>query len=203
MHNWGAGKARLMSGLSALLQLLDLACHTHSNQLCKNYRLHWFLVFICECLWVCMRVLMSGCGTVGTVCICAIPAYLKYTHWVYIHREMWTYLLSVYEVCAGVLSELDKNPMCKATQIWDLQSYLESIFARWFLNMLMEVRFGDGLQSSETFTRMTAMVLVRLGKNIHTYKTLPCRSISVSAVISRMSNKSTSSKMVQNIFLLF
>lgn len=59
MHNWGAGKARLMSGLSARLQLLDLACHTHSNQPCKNYRLHWFLVFICECLWV--RVLGAAC----------------------------------------------------------------------------------------------------------------------------------------------
>lgn len=59
MHNWGASKARLMSGLSAQLQLLDLACHTHSNQPCKNYRLHWFLVFICECLWV--RVLGAVC----------------------------------------------------------------------------------------------------------------------------------------------
>lgn len=26
-------------------------CHTHSDQPCKNYRLHWFLVFICACLW--------------------------------------------------------------------------------------------------------------------------------------------------------
>lgn len=68
MHNWGASKARLMSGLSALLQLLDLACHTHSNQPCKNYRLHWFLVFICECLWVCVR---APEWDEGCVCVCA------------------------------------------------------------------------------------------------------------------------------------
>lgn len=68
MHNWGAGKARLMSCLSARLQLLDLACHTHSDQPCKNYRLHWFLVFY---LWVLGSVYACAkCGGVGAVSVC-------------------------------------------------------------------------------------------------------------------------------------
>lgn len=77
MHNWGAGKARLMSGLSARLQLLDLACHTHSNQPCKNYRLHWFLVFICKCLWgralgaVCEHTIMC---VPSKECVCVMCA---------------------------------------------------------------------------------------------------------------------------------
>ena len=67
MHNWGAGKARLMSGLSARLQLLDLACHTHSDQPCKNYRLHWFLVFY---LWVLGSVYACAkCGGVGAMSV--------------------------------------------------------------------------------------------------------------------------------------
>lgn len=74
MHNWGASKARLMSGLSAQLQLLDLACHTHSNQPCKNYRLHWFLVFICECAYsgLCVSITVSASldRNIGRVCVC-------------------------------------------------------------------------------------------------------------------------------------
>lgn len=80
MHNWGASKARLMSGLSAQLQLLDLACHTHSNQPCKNYRLHWFLVFICECAYsgLCVSITVSASldRNIGRVCVCVRVFYV-------------------------------------------------------------------------------------------------------------------------------
>ena len=121
MHNWGASKARLMSGLSAQLQLLDLACHTHSDQPCKNYRLHWFLVFICEGLWVCMHVLMSGCVLGGFSHSCTACVYTV-THTVYICVCVGT-VCGCDHMCSA--AEQDVNQVWEPVQEWVMQPHLE------------------------------------------------------------------------------
>lgn len=115
MHNWGAGKALLMSGLSDLLQLLDLACHTHLNQSCKNYRLHWFLVFIWEGRRVCTHVRVQDVH----ICACEFQTYVRcmYTQF-WIHCHAWIY----WAVCNGC---------CRAKLAIHIRSQKESRRESW------------------------------------------------------------------------
>lgn len=163
MHNWGAGKARLMSGLSALLQLLDLACHTHSNQPCKNYRLHWFLVFICECLWVCMRVLMWGCGS---VCLCLLCSYVCIYTVTCVHMCLcMCTVCGCAHMCSGVRagykSGVGDHAGVRAAATSGAPTFLVGAFRCWVELRRAAGANTRGSQTTWSFPIIAVMVIVR------------------------------------------
>lgn len=86
-----------------------------------------FLFFICECLWVSLRVLMWGCGS-WCMCVCVFSACIryvcvcvcKYSYVCVLHMHcMW----GCAHMCGAV--EQDINQVWETVQGWKLQPHLE------------------------------------------------------------------------------